>query len=72
MSEMKGLINNEPSADNFSNLPSLFDNLQSLAREKIASASIDLPWYEQYLEALRNIRLRPFPCTWTAGRGSAA
>ena len=54
--EVKDLINNEPSADNFSNLPGLFDHLQNLARERISSGSFDLPWYEQYLQALRNIR----------------
>ncbi len=35
-------------------------NLQNLARETISSGLIDLPWYEQYLQALRNIRLQAF------------
>ena len=41
--EVKDLINNEPSADNFSNLPGLFDNLQNLARERISSGLIRSP-----------------------------
>ena len=58
--EVKDLINNEPSADNVSNLPGLFDNLQSLSRQKISSDSFELSWYEQYLQALRQIRQRSF------------
>ena len=34
--------------------------MQSLARERISSGSFDLPWYEQYLQALRNIRVEAF------------
>jgi radical SAM superfamily enzyme YgiQ (UPF0313 family) len=58
--QVKHLINQDPSPDNFSNLPALFDNLQRQARETISRASFEITGYEQYLQTLRQIRQQSF------------
>ena len=69
---LKHLINREPSADNFTNLPRLFDNLQDLAQKTISSASFALSLYDQYLDALRQIRSQSFALYMDSlGEGSA-
>ena len=60
MPELKGLINHEPSADNFTELPRLFDNLQALAQKTISNTSLDPSMYDQYLHGLRLIRSQSF------------
>jgi anaerobic magnesium-protoporphyrin IX monomethyl ester cyclase len=57
---LKHLINREPSADNFSELPGLFDNLQVLAQKTVSDTSFDPTLYEKYLHALRKIRSQSF------------
>jgi radical SAM superfamily enzyme YgiQ (UPF0313 family) len=57
---LKNLINREPSADNLTDLPRLFDNLQILAQKTISSASFELSQYDQYLHTLRQIRSQSF------------
>jgi MoaA/NifB/PqqE/SkfB family radical SAM enzyme len=58
--ELKNLINQAPSADNFTALPRFFDELQILAQNTISSASFELSLYDQYLLALRKIRSHSF------------
>ncbi len=60
MPEFKNLINNEPSADNLTNMADLFDGLQDLAKKTISGADTDLSSYALYLKALRQIRQQSF------------
>jgi radical SAM superfamily enzyme YgiQ (UPF0313 family) len=58
--ELKGLINSQPSADNFTGIPQIFDELQALAKKTISAGIFRHTLYEQYLLALRRIRLQSF------------
>ncbi len=70
--ELKYLINKEPSADNFTDLPRLFDNLHVLAQKTISNTSIELSMYEQYLHALRQIRSQSFALYMDSMAGGSA
>lgn len=58
--ELKGLINSQPSADNLTHISQIFDELQNLAKKTISAGIFDPSLYEQYLRALRRIRLQSF------------
>jgi radical SAM superfamily enzyme YgiQ (UPF0313 family) len=58
--ELNGLINSQPSADNNTNIPQLFNGLQAMAKQAVSAGTFDHRLYEQYLQALRRIRLQSF------------